>query len=154
MSFPPEAPSDDSVPAGAASSPETARLIAFRAAVEVTVAPLRASIPSSPKVKGPVLPINCSVNSASEARLPRPSVSFGVSMVSSLIALSAMVACTVTSPPKPCSVASAETTVAPFTEAGSYFSGWFPLNTPVIASTPTATSTAQTAIRIQVFFTK
>ena len=33
-------------------------LIAFRTALDVTVAPERASIPSSPKVKGPLLPMN------------------------------------------------------------------------------------------------
>ena len=108
-----------SASAGTASSPVMIRLIAFRAAVEVTVAPDRASIPSSPKVNGPLLPMNCSVNSASDARLPRPSVSFGVSMDSSRTALSSMTACTVTSPPKPCSVASAEATAEPSDAAGS-----------------------------------
>ena len=139
----------------AASSPVMALLIAFRAAVEVTVAPDRASTPFSPKVKGPSLPMNWSVNSASDARLPRPSVSFGVSMVSSLTVLPSRTRCAVTSPPKPCMAASAsDSPAASFLADGSYFRDSVPLNTPVIARTIAATSTAQIAIRIHCFLAK
>ena len=87
-------------------SPAITALIALSAAVEVTVAPVSASMPSSPYVNGPLFPINCLVKSFSDARLPKPSVSPGVSIARySIVPSAALPMVTVTSPPKPVSVA-------------------------------------------------
>ncbi len=89
------AASSSSVIAGASS----AALMASTAAVEVIVALATASMPS-PSVNGPLLPMNCAVNSSPAQRVPRPSVCVLASMVSAEIVPSSLsVRRATTSPP-------------------------------------------------------
>ncbi len=88
--------------AGAEAGAASAALMAFTTASEVTVAPVRASMPS-PMAKGPVLPTNCSIKAASSAqRVPKPGVSLEESMFRAVTApVSSRETSTVTSLWKP-----------------------------------------------------
>ncbi len=92
------AASSSSVIAGASS----AALMASTAAVEVTVALASASTPS-PKVNGPLLPMNCAVNSSPAQRVPMPSVCVLASMTTAETVPSSLSVkrATTSPPPKP-----------------------------------------------------
>ena len=96
-----------SVAAGSRSSAAiagevSAALMASTAAVEVMVAPVSPSTFSF-RVNGPLLPMNCAVNSSSAQRVPKPGVCVEASMTSAAIVPSSFsVRRAVTSPlPKP-----------------------------------------------------
>ena len=115
-----------SVGAATASSPAdagaaTAAFTASTTALEVTVAPASASMPS-PMATGAVLPTNCAAKAASSMqRVPKPAVSLAESITMPLIAPAAsMVSLTVTSDWKPRAVPTSTSPVSSICSTGAF----------------------------------
>ena len=138
-----------SEPKGTASGlagASTAAFTAFTTAVEVTVAPARASM-LPPMAKGAVLPTNCSAKvGSSMQRVPKPAVSPEDSMARPVMAPDAsLVSCTRTSEAKPLAEPSWMSPVRAICSTG-FFSATPKTSTGSVRSMPRTPLTAARAV--------
>ena len=144
-----------STSAPAEAGADRALLMASTAAWELMVAPDTLSMPS-PRVKGPVLPINWEVKASSMVSWPRPAVSPLASMDSCAMApASSRVSCTFTSLAKPLAEPPCTAPVRGAVSAGALVSSLAPKVTrgSAVGVWPRATSATQRRASLVAFST-